>query len=60
MAKRKIKKTKSTKLDNENIKLPPIVKSLYGVIKLPADFDYKKEYGKHLWEKYGEGLERKS
>jgi len=37
----------------DEIKITPIVKSLSGIIKLPADFDYKKEYGAHLWKKYG-------
>ena len=37
----------------DDIKITPIVKSLSGIIKLPSDFDYKKEYGKHLLKKYG-------
>ncbi len=36
-----------------DIKITPIVKSLSGIIDLPPDFDYKKEYSKHLWKKYG-------
>ena len=32
--------------------ITPLVESLSGVIDLPADFDYKKEYRDHLAEKY--------
>ena len=32
--------------------ITPLVESLSGVIDLPADFDYKKEYGDYLVEKY--------
>lgn len=34
----------------ENIS--PLVKSLSGVVKLPKNFDEKKEYRKHLTDKY--------
>lgn len=37
--------------DNE-ISITPLVESLSGVIDLPSDFDYKKEYGDYLEEKY--------
>jgi hypothetical protein len=37
--------------DTEEI--TPLVKSLSGVIRLPKNFDYKKEYGKYLEHKYG-------
>ena len=30
----------------------PLVKSLSGVVKLPGNYDYKKEYQKHLSGKY--------
>jgi hypothetical protein len=30
----------------------PLVESLSGVIDLPADFDYKNEYGDYLEKKY--------
>lgn len=30
----------------------PLVKSLSGVANLPKDFDYKKDYKKHLLNKY--------
>jgi hypothetical protein len=32
--------------------ITPLVESLSGVIDLPVDFDYKKEYGDYLAEKY--------
>ncbi len=32
--------------------ITPLVESLSGVIDLPADFDYKKEYREFLAEKY--------
>jgi len=32
--------------------ITPIVESLSGVIDLPSDFDYKKEYRDYLVEKY--------
>lgn len=36
----------------EKIKLSPIVHSLKGSFKMPADFDYKEELRKGLEEKY--------
>jgi hypothetical protein len=33
-------------------KVTPLVKSLSGVVDLPKNFDYKKEYRKHLSGKY--------
>lgn len=32
--------------------ITPLVESLSGVIELPADFDYKKDYGDYLIDKY--------
>jgi hypothetical protein len=32
--------------------ITPLVESLSGVISLPSDFDYKKEYRDYLIEKY--------
>jgi hypothetical protein len=32
--------------------LTPLVKSLSGVVDLPKNFDYKKDYKKHLSNKY--------
>lgn len=39
----------------------PLIKSLSGVVDLPKNFDYKKEYNKHLENKFGSGtlLQRK-
>lgn len=34
------------------IKISPYVKSLQTGVKIPADFDYKKDYGNYLAEKY--------
>jgi hypothetical protein len=38
--------------ENKKISITPLVESLSGVIDLPADFDYKKEYRDYLEEKY--------
>jgi predicted CopG family antitoxin len=38
--------------DKEEIELSPLVQSLKGSFKLPADFDYKEELRKGLEEKY--------
>ena len=40
------------KRNEKKITITPFVESLSGVIKLPSDFDYKKEYGDYLTEKY--------
>jgi hypothetical protein len=40
------------KEEEKNISITPLVESLSGVIDLPADFDYKKEYRDFLDEKY--------
>ena len=37
--------------DND-FEISPFVKSMRTGVKLPADFDYKKEYGDYLAEKY--------
>jgi hypothetical protein len=37
---------------NESYEITPLVKSLSGVIDLPKNFDYKKEYKTHLLNKY--------
>jgi hypothetical protein len=37
---------------NENQAITPLVKSLSGVVDLPKEFDYKKDYKKHLTNKY--------
>ncbi|MFZ9847943.1 MAG: DUF6364 family protein [Flavobacteriales bacterium] len=36
----------------ENQEVTPLVKSLSGVVDLPKNFDYKKDYKKHLLNKY--------
>ena len=36
----------------EKIEITPLVKSLSGIIELPEDYDYRKEYNKHITEKY--------
>ncbi|MDQ3021816.1 MAG: DUF6364 family protein [Bacteroidota bacterium] len=36
----------------EDIKITPLVKSIAGVIKLPKDYDYKKDYADYLTKKY--------
>lgn len=40
------------KEEEKKIAITPLVESLSGVIDLPADFDYKKEYRDFLEEKY--------
>ena len=40
------------KEEERKISITPLVESLSGVIDLPADFDYRKEYGDYLTEKY--------
>ena len=41
-----------TTQNSADIEITPLVKSLSGVINLPPDFDYKKEYADRLTEKY--------
>jgi hypothetical protein len=41
-----------TKPDSKKIKITPLVRSLSGVIKLPADYDYKEDYADYLTKKY--------
>ena len=38
---------------NKNMELTPLVKSLKGSFKAPADFNYKRELKKELSKKYG-------
>lgn len=40
------------KEEERKISITPLVESLSGVIDLPADFDYRKDYGEYLIEKY--------
>lgn len=37
---------------DDEIEISPFVKSISGAVKLPEDFDYKKEIGNILSEKY--------
>jgi len=41
-----------TKPTTKKIKITPLVKSLSGVITLPDDYDYKKDYSDYLTKKY--------
>ena len=43
--------TREKERDNKK-SITPLVESLSGVINLPPDFDYKKEYADYLTEKY--------
>ncbi|MDQ3111339.1 MAG: DUF6364 family protein [Bacteroidota bacterium] len=38
--------------ENEKEEITPLVKSLSGIIKLPANYDHKKEYSDYLSKKY--------
>jgi len=38
--------------DSDDIEISPFVKSISTGINIPADFDYKKEYGDYLTHKY--------
>ena len=41
-----------TKEDSQGSEITPLVKSLSGVVELPADYDYRKDYTDHLDQKY--------
>ena len=41
-----------TKQDSDDIEITPLVKSLSGVITLPADYDYRKDRIEYLISKY--------
>jgi Family of unknown function (DUF6364) len=41
-----------TKPNSKKVEITPLVKSLSGVITLPDDYDYKKDYADHLKSKY--------
>ena len=41
-----------TRKKSKDIEITPLVESLSGVVKLPQDFDYKKEYTEYLTRKY--------
>ena len=40
------------KNDESKNSITPLVESLSGVINLPSDFDYKKEYSDYILKKY--------
>lgn len=40
------------RVEEKNFAITPLVESLSGVINIPDDFDYKKEYHDYLEEKY--------
>ncbi|MEL6655321.1 MAG: DUF6364 family protein [Bacteroidota bacterium] len=44
----------SSLIDNksEDIKITPLVESLSGVVDIPQDLDYRKDYTDYLLEKY--------
>jgi hypothetical protein len=41
-----------TRKNNEKTTITPLVESLSGVIDLPSDYDYKKDYADYIIEKY--------
>lgn len=41
-----------TKEKDKKETITPLVESLSGVIELPVDYDYKKEYGDYIINKY--------
>ena len=41
-----------TKSDSDGIEISPLVKSLSGVISLPENYDYTKDYTDYLTRKY--------
>jgi macrodomain Ter protein organizer (MatP/YcbG family) len=41
-----------TKKESDDIEITPLVKSLSGVIKLPEDYDYKKDRTDYIIRKY--------
>jgi hypothetical protein len=44
--------SKSDPKDSDDIEISPFVKSMATGVNIPADFDYKKEYGDYLTLKY--------
>jgi hypothetical protein len=43
---------KNKKGNNDDIEISPFVKSIATGVKIPDDFNIKKEYGDHLTQKY--------
>jgi hypothetical protein len=44
--------SKKDSKDSDDIEISPFVKSMATGVNIPADFDYKKEYGDYLTQKY--------
>jgi hypothetical protein len=44
--------TSDKKNDSDDIEISPFIKSLRTGVKIPANLDYKREYGDYLSEKY--------
>ncbi|SCZ00089.1 DUF6364 family protein [Flavobacterium caeni] len=44
--------TSDKKNDDDSFEISPFIKSMQTGVKIPADLDYKKEYGNYLAEKY--------
>jgi hypothetical protein len=46
--------TSNEKIDDDEFmsKISPEIRELVGIIKLPKDFDYKKELSDAIWEKH--------
>ena len=42
----------TNEISSKQIELTPLVKELSGVLKVPADFDYKNDYSDYLENKY--------
>lgn len=42
-----------TKPKDEDLDIPEEFKGIFGAVKLPDEFDYKKEKAEHLRKKYG-------
>jgi hypothetical protein len=43
---------KNSSKDNDDIEISPFVKSMATGVNITEDFDYKKEYGDYLTQKY--------
>ena len=43
---------KNNPKDKDDIEISPFVKSMTTGVNIPEDFDYKKEYGNYLTQKY--------
>lgn len=43
---------KEKEKNDKDFEISPFVKSMQAGVKIPADFDYKKEYGYYLRKKY--------